>query len=151
MPRFMFVLNSKSEDIFLDPYSVQAIVPAGRTQCHVILEGGYVVRDVKTGQSALAGMIEKAIEDREKSIPLPMTLGACGCVGTEVQELSEEVEEPVIGEPVVMEPDPEGEKGEDGPEGPPGGMEEGPAGRVPGKSHQGPVNSREDVRDNQKF
>ena len=85
LDRFMFVLNSKSQDVFVDPYSVIAIEPAGKAQCHLIMDGGYVVRDIKTSPKDMAKRIQKAAKCETITATTGFTVEAgCSCKCAEV-------------------------------------------------------------------
>jgi len=104
--RFLFVLNSKSEDVFILPRSVVAIETSGKKQCHVILDGGYVIRDVKTSPEAMKSLIDKFLNDAMSSLLSGGVIG-CGCPAGDAGEegpKGPDVPPDAVDIPFVVEP-----------------------------------------------
>ncbi len=109
MSRYMWMLNSRSQDVYVSPYAIEGFEQSGETQCHLIMKSGLKILDIKTSAKDCAARVEEFIEKMEAEEDAAIYGCDCKC-GEEVQKLSDESnpanpEEPApIGEPQVFSP-----------------------------------------------
>jgi len=81
MTKFMYALHGRdNQDCYIDPGKVSSVIQAGEMQCHVVLDGGYVIQNVMTSAAGMTQMIERNIKERlaEMRLPLSYKLGSTG-------------------------------------------------------------------------